>query len=230
MRNNWLLFFIFIGLLTGTILLLSNNFPGALEGVQDYGNLISFVALLMLITAGIFRGNINWTFLLKTSVIWLAIAFVLLAGYSYQYDLKIFFNRIAGNIAPSLAQNNGNGSVTIYAGQNGHFIVNALVNGATVQFLVDTGASDVVLTYADAQRAGIDTSTLNYNSIVQTANGTTSTAFVTLNQIQIGSIIVANVPAGISQINNLDMSLLGMSFLTKLGSYNVSQGVLTMSQ
>ncbi len=229
MRNNWLLFLIFVGLIAGLIFLLNKTFPNVLSTPEGYYGLISSVAILLFLTIGIFRNNTNWPFVLKNSVIWLTIAFVLVAGYSYQYSLKIFFYRIAGNIAPSLAQNNTNGTVTIYAGQSGHFSVNALVNGATVQFLLDTGATEVVLTPQDAKNAGIDTSNLTYSSVVQTANGNTTTASVTLDQVQVGSIVLQNVEASVSQ-GNLDTSLLGMSFLTRLGSYNVSEGTLTMSQ
>lgn len=227
--NNKLLFLIFIGLITGLIFLLNKNFPNALSTPEGHYSLISSLVILLFLSIGIFRSNTDWSFVLKNAVIWLGISFVLVAGYSYQYSIKAFFNPIIGNIAPSLAQNNGNGTVTIYAGQNGHFTVNALVNGANVQFLLDTGASEVVLTPQDAKNAGIDISNLAFSSIVQTANGNTSTAPVTLDQIQVGNIALQNVEASVSQ-GGLDTSLLGMSFLTRLGSYSVSEGQLTMSQ
>jgi aspartyl protease family protein len=227
--NNKLLFLLFIGLITGLISLLYKNFPNILSTKEGVYSLISSVALLLFLTIGMFRNSTNWLFVLKNSVVWLTIAFILIAGYSYQYSIKAFFNPIIGNIAPSLAQNNANGTVTIYAGQNGHFTVNALVNGATVQFLLDTGASDVLLTPQDAKNAGINISDLTYSSIVQTANGTTSTASVTLDQVKIGNITLQNVEASVSQ-GGLATSLLGMSFLTRLGSYNVTAGTLIMSQ
>ncbi len=227
--NNKLLFLIFIGLITGLIFLLNKNFPNALSTPEGHYSLISSLVILLFLTIGIFRSNTDWSFVLKNAVIWLGISFVLVAGYSYQYSIKAFLNPIIGNIAPSLAQNNGNGTVTIYAGQNGHFTVNALVNGANVQFLLDTGASEVVLTPQDAKNAGIDISNLAFSSIVQTANGNTSTAPVTLDQVQVGNIVLQNVEASVSQ-GGLDTSLLGMSFLTRLGSYSVSEGQLTMSQ
>jgi aspartyl protease family protein len=227
--NNKLLFLIFIGLITGLIFLLNKNFPNALSTPEGHYSLISSLVILLFLSIGIFRSNTDWSFVLKNAVIWLGISFVLVAGYSYQYSIKAFFNPIIGNIAPSLAQNNGNGTVTIYAGQNGHFTVNALVNGANVEFLLDTGASEVVLTPQDAKNAGIDISNLAFSSIVQTANGNTSTAPVTLDQVQVGNIALQNVEASISQ-GGLDTSLLGMSFLTRLGSYSVSEGKLTMSQ
>ncbi len=227
--NNKLLFLIFIGLITGLILLLNKTFPNVLSTKEGIYSFISSLTILLILAIGILRNNTNWPFVLKNSVIWLTIAFILIAGYSYQYSIKTFFNPIIGNIAPSLAQNNENGTVTIYSGQNGHFVVNALVNGSTVQFLLDTGASDVVLTQQDAKNAGIDTSKLSYSSVVQTANGITSTASIIIDQVQVGSIILQNVEAAVGQ-NGLDTSLLGMSFLTRLGSYNVTAGTLTMSQ
>ena len=106
--NNKLLFLLFIGLITGLISLLYKNFPNILPTKEGVCSLISSVALLLFLTIGMFRNSTNWLFVLKNSVVWLTIAFILIAGYSYQYSIKAFFNPIIGNIAPSLAQNNAN--------------------------------------------------------------------------------------------------------------------------
>ncbi len=227
--NNKLLFLIFIMLLSGMIVLLVNKFPNILQNKQNYFNIIMAISMLIFLIMGVFRRNINWVFLLKTSTCWLGIVLVLISGYSYQYEISMVYKRILGNIIPSLAQNNHDGTITLYVGQDGHFMANAKVNGATVQFLVDTGASFVLLTPADASRAGFDINRLTYSSAVQTANGTTSTALITISQIQIGNILIKNVLGGVSREGDLDTSLLGMSFLTKLSNYNVSHGMLTMS-
>jgi aspartyl protease family protein len=92
---------------------------------------------------------------------------------------------------------------------------------------VDTGASLVVLTVEDAQAAGINRSELVFNRITRTANGATRFAPVTLREIRIGQLSIDSVPAAV--IENLDQSLLGMSFLTRLKSFEMREGALTIS-
>jgi aspartyl protease family protein len=108
----------------------------------------------------------------------------------------------------------------------GHVYVDALVNGVPVHFLVDTGATLVSLTMADAKASGIKSGDLQFAVKTSTANGTASAAPVTLHQISIGQMPIFDVPALVHQ--NLSVSLLGQSFLTRLRSYNMQDGQLTL--
>ncbi len=98
--------------------------------------------------------------------------------------------------------------------------MNALVNGTVVNFLVDTGASDVAISTDDARRLGFDPGKLAYNIPYQTANGVTMAARVVIDEIKVGDITVRKVKASISR-GNMDMSLLGMTFLNQIGSIEV---------
>lgn len=109
----------------------------------------------------------------------------------------------------------------------GHILVNAVVNGAPVRFLVDTGASLVTLTPADARAAGIGPRQLTFNQRASTANGEVRIATVTLREIRLGQLSIGEVPAAVTE--NLKVSLLGMSFLTRLQSYEVRGGKLTIT-
>ena len=97
----------------------------------------------------------------------------------------------------------------------GHYRVEAMVNGAPVAFLVDTGATHVVLSPADAERVGLRDGRLRYAARGQTANGTVALAPVTLREIRLGQLSRRDVPA---MVNGAPMpvSLLGMSFLASL--------------
>lgn len=112
------------------------------------------------------------------------------------------------------------------ADTQGHVYIDALVNGARVHFLVDTGATEVSLTMADAKAAGINTDDLKFAIPTSTANGTASAAPVTVHEINIGQMPVFDVQALVHQ--NLGVSLLGQSFLTRLRSYNMQNGQLTL--
>jgi aspartyl protease family protein len=109
----------------------------------------------------------------------------------------------------------------------GQVVLDAIVNGAPVRFLVDTGASLVILTPADARSAGFSTRQLAFNERASTANGEVRMATVTLREVRLGQLAIADVPAAV--IKNLDMSLLGMSFLSRLQSYEMRDGKLTIT-
>lgn len=110
--------------------------------------------------------------------------------------------------------------LVIPAGGNGHYFVDGAVNGVQLQFLVDTGASTVVLSEADAQRAGVNIYTLDYDRAFQTANGVIHTASVTLDRVSIADLELEDVSATISRAP-MSISLLGMSFLSRLNGYEV---------
>ena len=99
--------------------------------------------------------------------------------------------------------------------RNGQFFTRGQVNRGSVEFLVDTGASAVALTYEDARKAGLDLRALEYTIPVSTANGRAYAARVTLDEVRIGGIRVRDVDALVMR-DGLHVSLLGMSFLGKL--------------
>jgi aspartyl protease family protein len=94
--------------------------------------------------------------------------------------------------------------------------------------MVDTGASTVVLRTADAERAGIDVSNLAYTTPVNTANGVTYAAPVRLRSVAVGDIVLHDIEALVSKPGKLSESLLGMSFLRRLRSYEFSGDFLTL--
>lgn len=107
----------------------------------------------------------------------------------------------------------GNSSVTLKADARGHFIADGQVNGGTVRFMVDTGATAIALPAADAKRLGI-----NYlkgeRGFVQTANGSAPAYRVKLDTVRLGDITLNNVE-GVVLEGGLTMPLLGMSFLNR---------------
>ena len=113
------------------------------------------------------------------------------------------------------------------AGPLGHVVLTASVNGAPIRFLVDTGASTVALSPADARAAGINPNALLFDKTTATANGVVRVAPVLLREIRIEQLSVENVPAVVDA--NLSGSLLGMSFLSRLKSFEMREGALTFS-
>jgi aspartyl protease family protein len=113
------------------------------------------------------------------------------------------------------------------ADPRGHVVLDAAVNGAPVRFMVDTGATLVALTIADAAAAGIGRGELHFTLRTSTANGVALAAPVRLREIRVGQFSVADVPAVVHE--NLRISLLGQTFLNRLDSYEMRDGVLTLN-
>jgi len=109
----------------------------------------------------------------------------------------------------------GGDRVTLAADSRGHFVTTGVVNGTSLRFLVDTGASSIVLSSADARRIGV-----NYlagtRSFTQTANGTVQVYNVKLDTVRVGDITVNNVDASVIEGDKLPIALLGMSFLNRM--------------
>lgn len=110
---------------------------------------------------------------------------------------------------------------------DGHFWATALVNEKAVRFLVDTGATEVTLTPADAQRLGFDASNLTYDHKVITANGQTLAALVTLTTVGVGRSELNNVDALVVK-EGLSTSLLGMSYLGRLSRIEATPSSLVL--
>ena len=113
------------------------------------------------------------------------------------------------------------------ANPQGHVVVEAAVNGVPVKFLVDTGATMVVLTLKDAAAAGLSGSDLVFSMRTSTANGVARAAPVRLRELRIDQLMVRDVAAAV--VENLNISLLGQSFLTRLDGYEMRDGVLTLN-
>ena len=158
----------------------------------------------------------------------------LLGAYSYRDELTTLAFRIAGELGPQYGGGRGETiaegerAVRIRRRTDGHFLARVKANGSELVMLVDTGASTVVLNPADAQKIGIDTTKLRYSVPVQTANGTTYAAQVRLKSVAVGSIVMQDIDALVAKPGSLRDSLLGMTFLSRLRSYEFSGQYLTL--
>ena len=98
-----------------------------------------------------------------------------------------------------------------------------------MRFVVDTGATDMVLTQTDAQRAGIDPDGLAYLGRAMTANGEVRTALVRLDEVQLGSVTDRGVSAVVNQ-GEMAQSLLGMGYLQRWGRIEIAAGELILTR
>ncbi len=119
-------------------------------------------------------------------------------------------------------------SVELNAGDNGHYRADAEINGRSVSAMVDTGASMVVLTYEDAETAGIYLKDSDFTHRASTANGYSRIAPVSLDRVSIGDITVRGVKAAVAEPGRLQTTLLGMSFLSRLDKVDMRGGKLLL--
>ena len=118
--------------------------------------------------------------------------------------------------------------VETFRAHGGQFFVTATIDGYPVHFVIDTGATYVSLTPEDARRLGFDLATLDWSLRTHTANGDEANAAVNLADLRLGNIVEYNVPALVMKTGG-GLSLLGMSFLSRLKSWNIRDGVLTIA-
>ena len=118
--------------------------------------------------------------------------------------------------------------VVVSADLRGHFVVHPTLDGRRIRMLVDTGASLVALSHEDARLAGVTVSPRDYTRRIATANGVVAAAPVRFSEIRIGDITVRGVDALVLPPGRLGTSLLGMSFLKRLGGFEVAQGRLIL--
>ena len=125
--------------------------------------------------------------------------------------------------APAMAA-----TTDISANAYGHYVTTASINGSDIGVLVDTGATAVALSYEDADDAGLRPGNLTFDVPVSTANGVAQAARVKIDRIAIDGIEVDDVDALVLPEGALRGTLLGMSFLGRLSSFRVEDGVLRL--
>ena len=179
---------------------------------------IMALALVGMIALVLFRQRFSHA--LESILIWVVVVLLLLLGYTYRFELHDVGERVLAELIPGRAATRGR-TVEIARGGGGSFSVGTQVNGARIAMVLDTGASAVVLTQDAARAAGLPLEVLNYSVNVDTANGRARAAPVTLDRVSIGGITERSVPALIAQAGQLRTSLLGMSFLNRLESWQV---------
>ncbi|WOI55200.1 TIGR02281 family clan AA aspartic protease [Palleronia sp. LCG004] len=185
----------------------------------------SFASLLYLVLLGCFIGSYfvvsrrNLGKTIQQAAIWALIFFGAAAAAALWSDL-------GHRIVPS--QNVAiDGSVEVPLGSDGHYHMTLEIDGTPIPFIVDTGASDLVLSRRDAERVGIDPDGLAYLGQAQTANGMVPMARVVLDEVSLGGVTEQNVGASVNG-GEMDGSLLGMSYLSRFGRIEIEGGRLTL--
>jgi aspartyl protease family protein len=194
-------------------------FPEAMRTGDDKADLVYQIGLVVLVSTALLRGlrgSIGQH--LKYVAIWSGIIAVLALGYAYRAELAEVPQRLklAFNVGTPVAV--GERTLVVPQGEGGHYVVDGLVNGQRVRFMVDTGATETVLSPDDARHLGIAVDTLNYGYETETANGKGYSAAYDATSLEIGSIKLEGFRVMVNKAP-MNGSLLGMSFLKRLDAF-----------
>ena len=192
-------------------------------GDYEIGRVIYLVILLVAVGSWVFVQNRNS--LGKAAqmfAVWIFIFLGVIASYGLWDDIR-------QTVRPQQSVAQETGRVEVPRSRDGHYYLTLEVNGTPVEFLVDTGASQVVLNERDAERAGIDTKALAYLGRARTANGEVRTASVWIDEISLGGITDRNLRVWVNE-GELEQSLLGMVYLQRWSSIEIRNGALVLTR
>jgi aspartyl protease family protein len=218
-----LLWFLLAAVAIVLIVMVAHNGEGMIGplSTSDFASLSYKLILIVFIASGVvvmFRGR--FTQAIAAALLWIVIGLALMVGYTYRFELREVGDRVLAEFVPGHVVEHGR-SVEVARAFNGDFDISARINGARVSMVLDTGASSVVLTRDDAKAAGLPLEVLSYTVAIDTANGRTHAAPVKIDRIAVGGLVERSVDALVAQPGQLKTSLLGMSFLNRLQSWEV---------
>lgn len=187
---------------------------------MDTGQIIA-VAFLVILGLSFLGSILGSRTELRNALIWVVI-FGGMAALSGQWD------SISSNFTQPDPVFAGD-TVEVPKGPDNHFRLTLRINNVPVEFLVDTGASQVVLTLDDAARVGLHPDDLAFIGTAQTANGEVATAPVRLDRVQLGDILDTRIRASVNS-GEMDSSLLGMSYLNRFESIEIRRDLLILTR
>lgn len=189
---------------------------------DDIANLLYLFLLLIFVGGWLFRARGQQrSKALRHAISWLQIfAVAVIAAFLWD-DIR--------SDVPSQAYVTESGAIAVPRAYDGHYYLTAEIDGEKVRFLVDTGASDIVLSRGDAERLGIDTDGLLFSGRAGTANGQVRTAPVWLKTFQVGDILDRDVRANVND-GSMEISLLGMDYLRRFDRIEITGDQLVLER
>ncbi len=180
-----------------------------------------YLGLLLLFIGGFFfwgRGRLGKN--LRDLAIWALIFAMVVIAYGFRDVLR-------EELLPAAMVQVDPETIELRRASDGHFHATLEVNGRPVRFMIDTGASGIVLSSRDAARVGLDPAALTYTGRAQTANGLVQIAPVRLGTVSLGDFTDTAVPAAVNS-GAIDSSLLGMSYLDRFARIEIEGDTMTL--
>lgn len=189
----------------------------------DYARIFYLVLLGSAVALWFFAQNRNSLGkVTQQALVWALIFVGVIAAVGLWGDIR-------NTVLPGQAVVAEGGRIELSRANDGHYYMTADVNGQPIRFVVDTGASQIVLTKADAEMAGLATEDLAFVGRAYTANGEVRTAPVRLARVEVGPLVDEDVRAVVNE-GELDQSLLGMEYLQRFSSVEITNGTLVLTR
>lgn len=227
-RHRLVLWLVIAAAIGALVLALARAFPEAGLKGGDWANVGYLVGIVLLLTAGasrLQRGALGQH--LRHAAIWAAIVAVLALGVAYREELAGVAGRVRLAFSGGTPVALGPQELAVPRNDAGAYVITGKVNGQKVRFIVDTGATDTVLSPDDARRIGIDVEGLRYVRQSETANGVGLSASFRADQLAVGSVVIEDFEMAVNQAP-MSASLLGMSFLNHLASFEFRGSTLIL--
>ncbi len=189
---------------------------------HDIGRLF-YLILLLAVVGGYFllQNRRRLGQMAQQALIWALIIVGLSAGW-------VLWQDIAGNSPRQSVVVTGE-TIEVPRERDGHYYLTVEMDGTPVRFVVDTGATDVVLSQADARAIGIDPESLRYTGTARTANGTVRTARVRIGEVRLGEFTDRGLMAWVNE-GAMDISLLGMTYLQRFARIEIARDRLILTR
>jgi aspartyl protease family protein len=195
---------------------------------QEWSNIIYVIILIVLLIMGFSNKELSLKKFFEYAGLWIIIALVALILYSYRFEFFEVKDRVLSDLFPSKAINKNHQQLTINVSQDGHYYLSIKIKNLPVRFMIDTGASEVVIDKNLAIKLGYDLKNINYNKVFQTANGETYGASIYFDEVDVSGIKFYNIQGSITD-SRLATPLLGMTFLQKFYKYEFYRNKLILT-
>ncbi len=186
---------------------------------DDSMNLVYALVVLMMVGSSLLARKLSLGQTAKYAAAWVAIFALGFVAFSFRGEAGAVWQRVVAGMSPDTPQIR-DGTVRLTLGEDGHFHVNADVNGRSVRFLVDSGATTTALSVASANVGKVEVSQSGFPVMIDTANGTTTARRARIAALSVGPIARADFPVLVSESFG-DTNLLGMDFLSSLKGWRV---------
>jgi len=194
----------------------------------EWSNVIYILILIVLLIMGFSRKELPLKKIFEYTGLWIAFALIALIFYSYRFEFSEIKDRVLSDLFPSKAINKNHEQLVLNIAQDGHYYLNVKIKNQIVRFMIDTGASDMVIDEKMAVKLGFNLNNIIYDKIFQTANGQSYGASIYFDEVDVSGVKFYNVQASITN-SNLIIPLLGMSFLQKFYKYEFYRDKLILT-
>ena len=195
--------------------------------MEDGPSLIWGIVCILLLISSLAARRLPLAYVAKAALAWVAIFAALFAIFSFRYELKSIWERVKADISGTSGQTVNGDVIELRRQDDGHYWLQAEVNGNPVRFMIDSGATITAMNAQTAADSGVDVDTNGYPMILDTANGRVTAKRGSVKKLEIGSHSIADHKVVVSDSFG-DTNVLGMNFLDSMKSWKVEANMMVL--